>query len=597
MRRENMHRATTISAVETREESFFPAVFSALHYPVLCFTQPPDKNGALKIIYVNDAFCSTFCHDAETVIGNSPTLLYRPDTYGMEMEQVYHALRDGVPVTVELKLYRGDGSFYWSEVCFTPLVLQKPKSKHAESVWMCLYFNINQRKEVEGKLWETIHQSQLHNITLQRALDREIVLHQLHASYRDEMQLETICMHAATALSEVLKAERCLVFLREGDQLQLRAQKIFESVPAVAEILPIPLDSTLVTQIMKTESKVLNLEEITDDKWFGLAVLMGKLKPARSLLACAVADEDYIHGMIVMQQCTTRRKWHAHEIVLVEAAGRELEDAVGRARIRQELLHARAVAEEKAQKLEESLEKEKQLTSLQADFISMASHELRTPLAIIDSAVQLTRRAVRKAGSEASYMEKQLDKIHKAVVRMDLLVSGTLSLSRLDMGRVQFNPSHFNLRQLVEDIVQRHVELSGNIELKLDIDILPARFWGDAMLLDQVITNLITNAIKYSRTHGCVVVSGEANPLEVRIKVCDEGIGVPPEDLPKLFDKFVRASNTTGTPGTGIGLYIARMLTEMHGGQLTVQSTLGHGSTFCISLSLTEHAYGKNPVH
>lgn len=254
-----------------------------------------------------------------------------------------------------------------------------------------------------------------------------------------------------------------------------------------------------------------------------------------------------------------------------------------RDRLEETVRERTAEVRDKAAQLETALQKEKEYSALQRKFVSMASHEFRTPLAIIDGAAQ---RLERRIGSiEPADLEKRISRIRGAVRRMLDLIEGTLSTSRLDEGRVRMNPGAVDLHALVKTVCERQSELSDDLRIGFALQDLPDTIEGDAGLLDQVFTNLISNAVKYAPTAPEIGVSGTQEPDGfVTVSVTDNGVGIPPEDIPHLFDRFFRASTSEGISGTGIGLNLATELVAMHGGTIAVESDVGVGTTFTVRL-------------
>ena len=254
-----------------------------------------------------------------------------------------------------------------------------------------------------------------------------------------------------------------------------------------------------------------------------------------------------------------------------------------RDRLEDKVRERTAEVHEKAVQLESALEKEKEFSALQRKFISMASHEFRTPLAIIDGAAQRVER--RLDSIETPELEKRLSRIRGAVRRMLELIESTLSASRLDEGHVAMRPQDVDLGELVRTVCERQNELSDELKIHLDLDDLPDRVEGDPSLLDQVFTNLLSNAAKYTPDSPEIAITGtrQADGF-LTIAIADNGIGIPKDELSQLFDRFFRASTSEGIAGTGIGLNLAGELVEMHGGTISVESDVGVGTTFTVRL-------------
>lgn len=235
------------------------------------------------------------------------------------------------------------------------------------------------------------------------------------------------------------------------------------------------------------------------------------------------------------------------------------------------------------QRLETSLDKERELNGLQRQFVSMVSHEFRTPLAIIDGNAQ---RIMKRQGQIVpERLQNGIHKIRASVVRLINLIESVLSVSRLEAGTIQFQPRPSDLSDVIEDVCANHREVSPDHEVVADVTRLPRQLSIDANLMRQVVSNLISNATKYSAKGTRVWVGGNvATDGTVLISVRDEGPGIPSAELDKLFDRFFRGSTSTGIIGTGIGLHIVQVFVDLHGGQVDVASAEGDGTTFTVHL-------------
>ncbi|MEZ5936141.1 MAG: HAMP domain-containing sensor histidine kinase [Alphaproteobacteria bacterium] len=235
-----------------------------------------------------------------------------------------------------------------------------------------------------------------------------------------------------------------------------------------------------------------------------------------------------------------------------------------------------------AEKLELSLRKEQEKMQLQRKFVAMVSHEFRTPLAVIDGQAQGILRRLDSISPEK--LSSRMAKVKANVERLIGLMESMLSSSRLEAGTINFASEQHDLRELVADVCAHQAEISASHDIAVDIEALPRGYVGDPRLLRQVISNLLSNAVKYSPDARKVEVTGVQDGAGYRIDVRDYGLGIPEDELPKLTSQFFRASTSTGIAGTGIGLHLVKAFIDMHGGSLTVISTVGEGSTFSIHL-------------
>jgi len=161
-----------------------------------------------------------------------------------------------------------------------------------------------------------------------------------------------------------------------------------------------------------------------------------------------------------------------------------------------------------------------------------------------------------------------------------------LDASRLSSGKIKLTPETFNVRELVNEVCQRQREVATNHTIQLEIDNYPETLFGDARLMDNVFTNIVSNAVKYSGESKFVDVRGDVEGDYAVLRVRDHGVGIPKEELPKIFQRFFRASTSTGIPGTGIGLNLVKSLVEMHYGRVELDSVEGEWTEFSVFLPI-----------
>lgn len=235
----------------------------------------------------------------------------------------------------------------------------------------------------------------------------------------------------------------------------------------------------------------------------------------------------------------------------------------------------------------------RQLETIRKDFISNISHELRTPLASLKA---LTETLQEGALDDPPAARNFLQRIETEVDSLSLMVSELLELSRIESGRVPLLISKISPCVLLEKAIDRlrlQAERSGlEVEISCQND-LPDIF-VDGKRLEQVLVNLLHNAIKFTPTGGLIIASAEIVNGRIQFSVTDNGIGIPPEDLMRIFERFYKADRSRSSTGTGLGLAIARHLVEAHGGYIWAESTVGSGSTFNFSLPITRNIRMSN---
>ena len=237
-----------------------------------------------------------------------------------------------------------------------------------------------------------------------------------------------------------------------------------------------------------------------------------------------------------------------------------------------------------ARALESALARERETTNAYRSFVSMVSHQFRTPLAILDSSAQrILRRGQAMTQDE---LVTRIQKIRNAGTRLTRLVDSVLNAAKLDAGTIELNPASYNLVDLVMDICERQKEVSAQADIRFEVPDLPVRVYCDGMLIEQVVVNLLSNAIKYSGNTPVVEIKIWMDGSRAFCSVRDWGIGIPADELPKIFDRFYRARTASGIAGTGIGLNFAQRIMHLHGGEIQVESYEAAGSLFTFDLPI-----------
>ena len=241
---------------------------------------------------------------------------------------------------------------------------------------------------------------------------------------------------------------------------------------------------------------------------------------------------------------------------------------------------------EAEQSLRETLEAEKQLGMLKSRFVSMASHEFRTPLATIQATTE-TLLAYQKTLTEEQ-VEKRLNKIIDQINHLKNIMNDVLNLSKIQEGITGFDATDGDLVEFVNEIVDEfrmHPEVRHCILIENTLEQLPFRF--DQKLMRQIISNLLSNAFKYSAPSSKVYIRLKKSAQEITLEIQDQGIGIPEPDLQHLFTPFFRANNATNLQGTGLGLPITHQAVALHHGKIEVISVINKGTTMICRFPFT----------
>ncbi len=217
------------------------------------------------------------------------------------------------------------------------------------------------------------------------------------------------------------------------------------------------------------------------------------------------------------------------------------------------------------------------------DFIGMVSHELKTPLTAINGFVQVLQRKAKK--DEDNYAIVALEKTNSQIRKMTTMINGFLNVSRLESSKLLIEKTNFNLDDLLKETIEETYISQSSHQIILHptcgVDI-----YADRDKIGNVISNLISNGIKYSDNGTSIEISCNLSDTEVEVQIKDEGIGIRPEDIEKLFERYYRVQGNHTISGFGIGLYLSSEIVERHGGRIWAESEEGKGSVFHFTLPL-----------
>jgi two-component system phosphate regulon sensor histidine kinase PhoR len=234
--------------------------------------------------------------------------------------------------------------------------------------------------------------------------------------------------------------------------------------------------------------------------------------------------------------------------------------------------------------------RQRELDRMKTEFVSSVSHELRTPLTSIKA---YAATILRDPNMPETTRREFLTIIDEESDLLKNLIEGLLEISRIESGSVKFAREPVDITAVIGQVLAglQHFADKKNIQLKTDISNELGQIQGDEGKIQSMVMNLVNNAIKFTPENGRVSVSARREGQELVIRVSDNGIGIPKEALPKIFERFFRVHQSgQGIPGTGLGLAIVKDIVNMHGGRIDVESELGKGSTFTVFLPLNTKA-------
>jgi signal transduction histidine kinase len=290
-------------------------------------------------------------------------------------------------------------------------------------------------------------------------------------------------------------------------------------------------------------------------------------------------------GYASLESAVTALRSGAYDYLIKPSDVDELRATIGRALERR--------------RLRQRLVELEQLDKLKTQFLSMASHELRTPLTAVSGFIQIARRRMsRLSGApdiptpwreEAQKADETLEMANRQGKKLARLIDELLDVSRLQQGRVEMRLAEMDLADVVREVAERMRLLSKGHEIETKIA-GQASVVADRDRIEQVFENLVGNAIKYSPDAGRILVSMRVNGANAIVSVRDEGIGVAPGEVEKIFGLFYRSPDPRAdhVGGLGLGLYISREIVARHHGRLWAERNSGAGTTFHVTLPLAQ---------
>ncbi|HTH57534.1 MAG TPA: PAS domain-containing sensor histidine kinase [Cyclobacteriaceae bacterium] len=242
--------------------------------------------------------------------------------------------------------------------------------------------------------------------------------------------------------------------------------------------------------------------------------------------------------------------------------------------------------EERTRELKQALQKQKEAVEIKSRFVSIASHEFRSPL----SSIQFQTNFIKEQGSglASEDLQRRIGAIEKHAHHMSMLLNDVLNYEKTETNKIRLDLTDIDLREFLNRVVEEvsHQKRSETDIVRAEFSQLPMKVVSEEKLLRSVIVNLLTNAIKFSpdKDHVFLTVKGLGNQLIVMVR--DEGIGIPPDELERIFEPFLRGKGVGSIQGTGLGLSIVKKSVDLLGGTIHVTSEVGKGSTFTVTVPI-----------
>jgi signal transduction histidine kinase len=397
--------------------------------------------------------------------------------------------------------------------------------------------------------------------------ERETMVNRIAQRARGSLDPDEILRATVDELAKVLGVSRAVVATGESDaKLDVLYEWVAEGVPSVGtgpQELPVyRLAARLGRSLFVTDIR--EDRRFTDPQTARVLTELGVI----AIAAIPMRIGGRFAASLALVHTDRPREWTADDVRLIESVTQELRGAI-------------ALAEAFEQQRTAVAELER-LSRAKSDFVSIVSHEFRTPL----TGIQGFSEMMQSEDLTLAEMREYAGDINKDAHRLNRMITEMLDLDKMESGRMELHHDAVDLNAIVSEAADRIRPNAPNHPLSLRLDPLVGEVSGDRDKLTQVMANLLSNAVKYSPNGGEIVVTTRVEGSAVHIVVRDHGLGIPKAALETIFERYGRVESlaTRNIQGTGLGLPIVRQIVQLHGGAVWVESTVGEGSVFHVTL-------------
>jgi PAS domain S-box-containing protein len=501
-----------------------------------------------NILYSSDSVERVLGYKPEEIQGTGPAAYLHPDDLPRFIEHFTSLLqKPGEQVTLEYRVKHKNGSWAWIEATGSNYL-------HDPDIQALVgnFRNITRRKQVE-------EQQRLLNAASEKlvsSLDHQITLQEIA-----QLLVPSMADYCRIALLDNQQQIKEIVVNHIDPEKIALVRQLYEQYKDRAN------SSYGLQRLLETGQPEL-LSVVTPEIIAPLAQENPGVLPVINALALTsymgtpLIARDRVIGAITLSSVQPQRHYTHEDLTFA-----------------QELAHRIALTLDNTRLYQEA----QKAIALRDDFISIASHELRTPVTSLKLYVQALQKQLARRGEE--HLTRSFAKMDAQLNKLTMLIKDLLNVSRIELGRLDFQEDLLDLNEVVKETVEQLQPTTNKHRLCIEGNI-DRPVWGDKYRIDQVLTNLLTNAIKYSPQADTVIVRLTPAQDAAVVSVQDFGIGIEQEHINHIFNRFYRVSDPEEKtyPGLGIGLYITHEIIKRHGGTLTVESEKGQGSIFSFTL-------------
>ena len=460
-------------------------------------------------------------------------------------------------------------------------------------------------------------------VALRQQVEQERLLNQVISQIRQSLELPVILETAVAQVRQFLAVDRLIIYQFESLNQPTRPahlEQVSQDANSAATTTRYTSFGSYVTYEARSQDDIPSLHHLTNDycsaqipylrdryqQGIPLSVddieqtydqepeMLAFLQEAqvKSKLAAPIVVHDQFWGLLVAHQCQYQRRWQTSEVTFLQQIAEHLAIAIGQAQLYAQLQQQKDLLEqgviERTRDLRDAMLAAQTANQAKSEFLSAMSHELRTPLTSI---IGMSTTLQRWLADELTPRQcKHLQTIHDSGQHLLELINDILDLSQLEAGHLVLKCGPCSLSNIAQQsmrIVEEQARLK-QIDLTLDLRLNPSTetITADPLRLQQVLLNLLSNAVKFTSEGGQIILSVFRDERIATFQVKDTGIGIAEDQQPLLFQKFQQLDTSYNRhySGTGLGLALTKNLVELHGGSITVESTLGVGSIFTVRL-------------